>query len=93
MEQWTLDRGTIKNESGDVLASVPYSLGDESDHKRARLIRAAPELLELVGKLAGALSLHHLGLDTTRPFRETYRADAALLEGAGALLERIGAGD
>jgi len=47
-EKWTLERGTIRNEDGDALATVPYSLGDEADHRRARLIAAAPELLAAV---------------------------------------------
>jgi len=88
-EKWTLSRGYIWDEEGNALASVAYTLGDEADHRRARLIVKAPELLELVGKLADALRLHHSGLSTTRPFKATYNTDAALLESVAELLERI----
>ena len=42
---WTTDRGHILDSDRNVLASVPYSLGDAQDHANARLIAAAPELL------------------------------------------------
>ena len=42
---WTCERGRIVNAGGDVLASVPYTLGDEHDHANGRLMAAAPELL------------------------------------------------
>ena len=86
-EHWVLDRGYIKNRSGDVLASVPYTLGDKADHARAQLIATTPELLDLVGKLAGALQLHHSGLDTMQSFRKTFDADEALLESARVFLK------
>lgn len=37
-ERWTLDRCHIKNAAGDVIASVPNTLGDDDDHKRGWLI-------------------------------------------------------
>ena len=42
---WAYDRGNICNEDGDVLAHVPYTLGDEFDQAPGRLMAAAPELL------------------------------------------------
>jgi len=42
---WRVERGAIVNEAGDVLASVPYTLGDDSDRANARIMAAAPELL------------------------------------------------
>jgi hypothetical protein len=45
---WTLDRNHIKNADGDVIASVPYTLGDEIDHSSGRLMARAPELLDLI---------------------------------------------
>jgi hypothetical protein len=41
---WHVERGEIRNELGDVLANVPYTLGDDQDHANGRLIAAAPEL-------------------------------------------------
>jgi hypothetical protein len=43
---WQAERGAIRNELGDVLASVPYTLGDDQDHANGRLIAAAPELAD-----------------------------------------------
>jgi hypothetical protein len=43
---WTIDHGQLRNSDGEVLASIPYSLGDEHDQAVARLLCAAPELLE-----------------------------------------------
>ena len=40
------------------------------------------ELAQLIFDLTLALTDHHLGLDTTRPFAETYRRDERLTERA-----------
>ena len=45
MTMWTYQRGRILNADGDVLASVPYTLGDKYDHANGRLMAAAPALL------------------------------------------------
>lgn len=42
---WTLDGGQVLDRDGNVLASVPYTLGDAQDHANGRLIVAAPELM------------------------------------------------
>lgn len=44
--RWTLDGGQIRNDNGWVVASVPYTLGDETDHANGVLIANAPELLD-----------------------------------------------
>ena len=53
----------------------------------ARLLAAAPELARLTADLAAltlalgeALADHHAGTSTTRPYRQTFERDAALLE-------------
>ena len=97
-EKWTLERGTIRNEDGDVLASVPYSLGDEADHRRARLIAAAPELLELAGTLAASVRALMGWAPAEGHTRHDYDADLEAIwaeathvvkERVAALLERI----
>jgi len=57
--QWTVERGQVRNEQGEVLASTPYALGDGADRATANLIAAAPALL-------GALEAL-LALPTARP--------------------------
>jgi len=52
--QWTVERGQVRNERGEVLASTPYNLGDGADRATANLIAAAPALL---GALEGLLAL------------------------------------
>jgi hypothetical protein len=52
---WTLDRGQIRNRAGEVLASVPYTLGDATDQANGLLMAAAPELAERVAVLAELL--------------------------------------
>jgi hypothetical protein len=42
---WHVDEGYIKNKEGDVLASLPYTLGDQTDWNNTALIAAAPDLL------------------------------------------------
>jgi len=49
---WTNDKGQIRNGEGWVVASVPYTLGGGEDARNARLIAAAPELLEQLKALA-----------------------------------------
>ena len=48
----TLDRNHIRNEHGEAVASVPHTLGDESDRAMARLLVGAvnmlPRLLEAI---------------------------------------------
>ena len=43
---WSLEEGRVLTEGGWLLASLPYTLGDEEDRANARLIAAAPDLLE-----------------------------------------------
>ena len=52
--QWTVVWGQVRNERGEVVASVPYTLGDGGDRATANLIAAAPALL---GALEGLLAL------------------------------------
>ena len=42
---WTLDRGQIRDNDGNVLASVPYVLGDVQDAANGQLMATAPDLL------------------------------------------------
>jgi len=51
---WTLDDGgNVRNRAGDVLAHIPYTLGDAWDRANARLICAAPELLAACRAVVG----------------------------------------
>ena len=47
---WTVDRNHIKDAEGNVIASVPYTLGDELDHNSGELMAKAPELLQAAGE-------------------------------------------
>ena len=48
---WGLDEGKIVNKEGWHLARVPYTLGGEEDRANARLIAAAPDLLEALKEM------------------------------------------
>jgi len=48
---WFNDHGKILDQNGDMLAAVPWSIGDLQDHANARLIAAAPEMADRVEEL------------------------------------------
>jgi len=80
---WTFDAesGQIRNADGWVLATVPHAIaGDEQDLANGRVMALAPVLWQLVQDLAGALSDHHRGTTTTRPFSEPFELDRVLLD-------------
>lgn len=74
---WHVDRGQVQNSDGDLLATYPFTLGDESDHANGLLMAAAPDLLA-----AAILTLEALGeMDTEafsrgadKPARDALRA-------------------
>lgn len=64
---WTYDgKGTVRSREGWALASVPYTLGGPQDATNARLMAAAPDLLEAaVGALLWLDNLERsVGKDT-----------------------------
>ena len=84
-----LDGPHIKNAAGDVLASVPYSLGDASDRANARLMAAAPILLDALRLLASVAdgARYSLAQAAANPSndaqnRRIYAENAAALEEA-----------
>jgi hypothetical protein len=48
---WFLDRNHIRDANRWAIASVPYVLGDETDHANGCLMAAGPELLEELRRL------------------------------------------
>ena len=82
----TLDRNHVRNERGEAVASVPHTLGDESDRAMSRLLVGAVNLLP---RFLEALRDHHDGTHTRRSFRLTFERDAALLAEGRALLEEV----
>jgi len=89
-QTWHLDGGQLRNKRGEVIASFPFTLGDEQDRANARLVCVAPELAasfswligaaqELAEALQGLLSVLENGIEHGDDF------EAAVQEGYRAL--------
>lgn len=67
MKTWTLDRGQIKDENGDVLASFPYAIGGKEDWQNARMVLNAPEMFELLQEAVSVIqSMETINFDWAR---------------------------
>lgn len=53
---WYVDGAHIRDANGYALASVPHTLGDDSDRANAQLMAAAPDLVDALRLLLGAVN-------------------------------------
>ena len=80
-----LDRNHIRNEYGEVVASVPHTLGDDSDPAMGWLLVGAVNLLP---ELLDALREYHQSADR-KPFHVGYTHNELLLASGETLLAEV----
>lgn len=70
---WHVEEGQIKDKDNNSLASVPYTLGDETDRANAVLMAAAPDLLAAARftlETLEEMDTDHFSKGADRPARE-----------------------